>query len=294
LENNTNPNNTNIRVYTVDSQYNITFLNNINKNTDLLKQPLDIIYIFITPLLAGIGILVGNLLLDYFKRPQLEIYKETIPEKIFINIFDKDDVIYKTDPPTLNPINRKYDYLPEGLRDLSIIYIVQRITIKNNSTKSAAEDCKGILKINNLEEKICWSIPSEKYKMTINAGSVEYLDLCAFVDPEELNRINLILKISAREDEYITWMRSDKSGDKLDIDATNSLKKHIWNNYIDKIPTVIAPTENGWQPTPYMNRIISPNNEQKIIRASIIITSKNTSPIEKNIRIDPINRKITL
>ena len=34
---------------------------------------------------------------------------------------------------------------------------------------------------NNIDEKICWSVPTERYTMVINSHSEEYLDICAFL-----------------------------------------------------------------------------------------------------------------
>jgi hypothetical protein len=40
----------------------------------------------------------------------------------------------------------------------------------------------GILKIDGKEEKFCWQVPTERYTMTINADSIEYLDVCAILE----------------------------------------------------------------------------------------------------------------
>ncbi len=40
----------------------------------------------------------------------------------------------------------------------------------------------GILKVDDLEYRVCWSVPTERSVATINAHSMEYLDLLAGLD----------------------------------------------------------------------------------------------------------------
>jgi len=69
----------------------------------------------------------------------------------------------------------------------SIRYTVHRIGIKNKSSHPA-EECKAGIRRNGVEEKLCWTIPQERYKMTINANSTEYVDFLGYIedDPSEV------------------------------------------------------------------------------------------------------------
>jgi hypothetical protein len=78
--------------------------------------------------------------------------------------------------------------IPEHLQALTIPYWANRVVIRNRGRR-AAEDCKGALKVilaagdTHLEEelKLRWIPIVEEYKMTINAYSEEYLDVCAYL-----------------------------------------------------------------------------------------------------------------
>lgn len=73
--------------------------------------------------------------------------------------------------------------VPLKLRTFKIIYKINTVVVQNNGWK-AAKNCKGILNIGNEEVKVYWSAFDERDSMTINAHSVEYLDLFAIVDRE--------------------------------------------------------------------------------------------------------------
>ena len=57
-------------------------------------------------------------------------------------------------------------------KEFKVSYFVTRSKIKNK-THYPAENCKGILRNNNIDEKICWSVPTERYTMVINSHSEE-------------------------------------------------------------------------------------------------------------------------
>src|SRR5437867_1420306 len=71
--------------------------------------------------------------------------------------------------------------LPSDWREFKVKYNVNRIIVRNKG-RTAAENCKGAIEINRRQEKICWYLESERYTMTINAKSLEYLDVCASLD----------------------------------------------------------------------------------------------------------------
>jgi hypothetical protein len=160
-------------------------------------------------------------------------------------------------------------------------YKITRIKVRN-SGNTAAEDCKGIIIQNDIEMKICWWVPSERHKMTINAKSYEYLDICAvligdrkkIIDNFSLDDVSKLIK-SYRKSvgldgiqeldriEYDIFKRFPE-----DEDAVNKL-----------IPYIIAPTENDWQQSAFDNRHL------KSGKASVRITSKNATPLEYNTTI---------
>ena len=73
--------------------------------------------------------------------------------------------------------------VPLNLRTFEIIYKINTVLVQNRGWK-AAKNCKGILNIGNEEVKVYWSAFDERDSTTINAHSVEYLDLFAIVDGE--------------------------------------------------------------------------------------------------------------
>jgi hypothetical protein len=92
--------------------------------------------------------------------------------------------VFKTDNP---------QYLKE-LSEFKIRYIVNGTAIRNNS-RNAAENCEGVLKINSSGEKVCWYLQARRHKITINANSIEYLDICATLDNDPKRFLqNFIIK----------------------------------------------------------------------------------------------------
>ena len=73
--------------------------------------------------------------------------------------------------------------VPLNLRTFEIIYKINTVLVQNKGRKPA-KNCKGILNIGNEEVKVYWSAFDERDSMTINAHSIEYLDLFAIVDGE--------------------------------------------------------------------------------------------------------------
>jgi hypothetical protein len=192
----------------------------------------------ISGLVAGGALFGSNIGLDWYRKPSLSIDREKVPKSAQIDLD-----LYEVDNPVYG---------------FKVQYIVNRISIRN-SGKNAAKNCKGIIKINETEEKICWYVPIERYKMTINADSTECLDTCAVLDGDpELIFKNLYNKV---EKEF------GNSGEANTV--RNSIEKS-YKNYND-IPAVIAPTEHGWLPV-NLNRRLDPG------LATIVVTAENVKP----------------
>jgi hypothetical protein len=143
----------------------------VNKNEDplgILSYGLQLIPFLISGLAGGLALFLGNIGLDRHRRPSLSIDRKNLLEHVEVDL------------DLFKPQN-----FSQTLGVFKIKYKVYSITIRNGG-RNAAENCKGILKINDREEKVCWHIPSETYKMTINVDSIEYLNVCAMlVDTQE-------------------------------------------------------------------------------------------------------------
>jgi hypothetical protein len=192
----------------------------------------------ISGLVVGGALLGSNIALDWYRKPFLSIDREKAPKSAQIDLD-----LYEVDNPVYG---------------FKVQYIVNRISIRN-SGKNAATNCKGIIKINETEEKICWYVPNERYKMTINADSIEYLDICAVLngDPELIFK-NLYNKV---EKEF---------GNSGEANTVKNSIERSYKNYND-IPAVIAPTEHGWLPV-NLNRRLDPG------LATIVVTAENVKP----------------
>jgi hypothetical protein len=207
----------------------------------------------VSGLVSGLALFIANIALDKYRRPCLSINKEIVLEPVLIDIS-----LYQINIPNFS----------KELSEYKVQYWANRVTIRNNG-RNAAENCKGILKINNREEKICWYVPSERYKMTINADSEEYLDVCAVLlgDAKEIfDRLNQHIE--------------SKFGTGPEGSEARSYVKSNYRTYED-IPVIIVPTENGWHE-------YAANLNRKIIPcpATIIVTGKNTRPsLKQNITI---------
>jgi hypothetical protein len=150
-----------------------------------------------------------------------------------------------------------------------ILYTVNRIRV-NNKGRRAAEDCKIALITKNSHERICWSVPSERYTMTINAHDSEYFDLCAYsnVDPSQL-------------------MRGQKAGVNVKADKEMTRGATLFEG---DVLHRIAPTEEGWKPIINSNRDLKHTD----LECAIYISSKNSKGCREQIRIleHPVNDSI--
>jgi hypothetical protein len=208
----------------------------------------------ITGLASGGAIFGANVLLDRHRRPILSVDRED-----FTRVVQIDLPLYTIDIP---------DFSRE-FRQLNVAYTVNRVVVRNN-TNYAAENCKGVLRINDVEEKICWYVDQERYAMTINSHSEEYLDTLAILNepPEQVYR---------RIEEVIT--QGFGIGGPPGSEAAAFVRK-IYSRPED-IPVIISPTENGWKDA-HLNRRTPAGD------ATLLITSKNDrGTVRQDIRILP-------
>jgi hypothetical protein len=213
-------------------------ITSIDSGSHELDWSLLVMQFVISGLAAGGALLGSNIALDWYRKPSLSVDREKVPKSAQIDLD-----LYKVDNPVYG---------------FKVQYIVNRISIRN-SGKNAAKNCKGIIKINETEEKICWYVPNERYKMTINADSIEYLDICAVLngDPELIFN-NLYNKVEK------------ELGNGAEANTVKNYVEKNYKNYND-IPAVIAPTENGWLPV-NLNRRLVPGI------ATIVVTAENVKP----------------
>lgn len=265
-----------------NNSVNSASMDKTKNNTDYTIKVFDIIG---TGLVTFSALFFAHLALEKWRKPKIIINadKKLIVKEIKLKLLSLNDPFL----PTL--VKSNYKYLPIELIDFEIKYNVNRIVVRN-SGRIAAEDCKGILKIDEEEEKVCWFIPGERYKMTINSSSIEYLDVCASVNKQALHDFSR--SITDKINDYSDNHRSIGNPEDLDsitnqpfVDILKSLKDYTMN-----VPLVISPTEEGWNPSPFLNRIIKLPSDAKIL-----ITSKNTSPYEIKIKIkEPDNNGTVL
>jgi hypothetical protein len=117
----------------------------------------------ILPIELVVGLFIANLALDRYRRPKLSVDKNKSPKIVQIDL-----AVYKIDEKLI----------PYHLRQFTVPYNVNRILIRNVSS-SATKNTKGVLKVDDLEYRVCWSVPTERSLATINAHSMEYMDISA-------------------------------------------------------------------------------------------------------------------
>ena len=230
----------------------------------------------ITGATTAAGLFLGwyfvDLKRDRQTRPVLRIDHQDNP-----HVARKDINIYDVSKPDLPPQYRSISRL-----DLS--YRVNRIKVINDGN-SAAEDCKGIIIQNGTEMKVCWYVPTERHKMTINAKSYEYLDLCGFREGDPIQ----IAKTLKENIKKLPETYPDSTNTSVKLEEVRNLRFEFLDQYpkdedihnlIEKhLPCIIAPTENDWLHPPNLNWVL------KSGEARIRITSKNAAPIEYKIQI---------
>jgi hypothetical protein len=86
-----------------------------------------------------VGLFIANLALDKYRRAKLSVDKNNSPKIVQIDI-----AVYKIDEKLI----------PYHLRQFKVPYNVNRILIRDSSS-SAAKNSKGVLKVDDLEYRVC-------------------------------------------------------------------------------------------------------------------------------------------
>jgi len=136
--------------------------------------------------------------------------------------------------------------VPLNLRTFEILYKINTVLVQNNGWK-AAKNCKGILNIGNEEVKVYWSAFDERDSMTINAHSVEYLDLFAIVDGEPSEIFN---RLSENISKLKSYINSDTFTDTSLRQSFNAGIEALSSRYTsaEDIPRIITHDANyGWK-----------------------------------------------
>ncbi len=229
---------------------------NQSKSHDLTGQilqvvgPGQIVQTLLGGALAGVAIFFGNFLLDRYRKPNLAIDRKNNSQIVTIH---------------LTIFTLEHSFYPLELRKFVVPYNVNRVNVINRSSY-AAEDCKGGLRINGIEEKICWSVPQERYKMTINARSTEQLYVCAYLSSKQdemYDKLDDALKRIEKQARLTRQTENKYPG----LELVEALREQY--SSAEDIPYIISPTENGWEGNPKKNRSIPPGP------AEIVITAKN-------------------
>ena len=209
--------------------------------------------------LAGLAIFGANVALDKYRRPKLVISNKPVIAKIELTIFDFKEFFYSEE------LRHLILFYPKKMRSFTITYNVHRIIVRNDSSYPANE-CKASIRTKDREEKICWTVPQERYKMTINPHSSEYLDVLASLegDPAEIfNQLKQMITQIEEKHNSTNQAEYKEPGKEL----TTSLRADYPS--VSEIPLVILPTEDGWKSNPRLNRPAPIGDSQ------LVITSQN-------------------
>ena len=136
--------------------------------------------------------------------------------------------------------------VPLNLRTFEIIYKINTVVVQNNGWK-AAKNCKGILNIGNEEVKVYWSAFDERDSMTINAHSVEYLDLFAIVDGEPSE---IFISLSENISKLKSYINTQTFTDTSLSQSLNTRIEALSTRYksVEDIPRIITQSANyGWR-----------------------------------------------
>jgi flagellar biosynthesis/type III secretory pathway protein FliH len=105
---------------------------------------------------------------------------------------------------TINDTN-----VPFQFPSFPIWYVANRVIVLNEGS-TAAEESKGAMRIKRGSEggfeeelKLSWTPALEQYKMTINAHSEEYLDVCAVCNEDRTDVFDRLRSQLDRCEEYI-------------------------------------------------------------------------------------------
>ena len=110
----------------------------------LLPQP--IIQFAVSGVVAGVALFFANIGLDRHRRPKLSVDKKDSPKVVQIDL-----AVY----------NIEEKLIPYYLRQFTIPYYVNRILIRNKG-RFAAKNSKAVLMLDDLEYRVCWSVPTER------------------------------------------------------------------------------------------------------------------------------------
>ncbi len=113
--------------------------------------------------------------------------------------------------------------------------------------------------------------------MTINADSIEYVDLCAILkgDPAAI-----VKDMASKLNTIYTTMKNPSTNTTTYFDEATEARNRIkYYDSKDKLPVIVAPVETRWLVPPHRNRILKPG------LAQIKITAKNAKPYVADIII---------
>ncbi|MGA8082042.1 MAG: hypothetical protein WB988_09275, partial [Candidatus Nitrosopolaris sp.] len=116
--------------------------------------------------------------------------------------------------------------------------------------------------------------------MTINAHSMEYLDLCGVLESQR-SKIQKDLKdnistlekyLDSEGNQTLGQIHREIQKKKMKIDEYDD----DGNKLMEKIPSIIAPTENGWQSPPWHYYLLDKSLKGDF---RIIVTAENARQI---------------
>ncbi|HKR57435.1 MAG TPA: hypothetical protein VJR67_01040 [Candidatus Nitrosopolaris sp.] len=215
------------------------------------------------------GLFIVNVALDRYRSPKLSVDKNNSPK-----IVQMDVAVYKIDEKLI----------PYHLRQFTVPYNVNRILIRNVSG-SAAKNSKGVLRDDDLEYRVCWSVPTERSLATINAHSMEYMDLSAGLIGTQNEHFKKYRDRLTELQNYVNESISEVTLRYILLQGVSEIS-HIFKTPED-IPVVIAPTENDWQVPPNKNHILlwSLDSDAKLKEYTMIVTSENSHQLEERVSI---------
>lgn len=156
-------------------------------------------------------------------------------------------------------------------------YIVNRVNVEN-SGRSAAVNCKGYFVTKTGRGRVCWSIPTSRTVITINAKDKEALDYCGFAEHDSI--IHFIVPTEnedgwKRPRIFALCVRSDdnangKAALALQLLLNNRRHDFDFAKDIDVNPIFVEDI------------------------SGVLITAENAEPVEKKVRVDIQQKKIVL
>ena len=223
----------------------------------------------ILPIELVLGLFIANLVLDRYRRPKLSVDKNNSPKIVQIDL-----AVYKIEEKLI----------PYHLRQFTVPYNVNRILIRNVSS-SAAKNTKGVLRIDDLEYRVCWSVPTERTLATINAHSMEYMDLSAGLVGTQNEHFKKYCERLTELQNYVNESIREVTLRYILLQQVSEIS-HIFKTS-DDIPLVIAPTENDWQVPPNKNHVLlwGLDYDAKQKEYTMIVTSENSHQLEERVSI---------